>query len=496
MKTKPTISIISASYNHANFIGEMIESVKLQNYDSWELLIADDCSTDHTLEVLKPYLDDERIKLFSFKINREHHMRNFALKHARGDYIAFLNSDDIFLPGKLRKQVEYLENNPLTAAVFTHVKMIDENSVRISGSDLEEIFKVTNRSRHQWLRHFFTIGNCFCISSVLIRRNSFEQVGAFNPLLIQISDMDLWVRICLKWDVHVINEQLTSMRILDKDKNLSTMTATSISRTMFEYQHMYSHYFTETAILQTLEIFPELIGMLPEETPAWRYYLICRIATSLTNKAARFNGFSKLHALLSNEDTKIKLLQKNPRLLRSLFIAEGTASIWYDHYGVLWKICPTQNKSSCDSDMLYSYWTGVANKAVVCFSFPNPSTSDPISLKIEAGSIRVICHQIRLYNQETGNIIWDSGHLQQEDIHEPKNEGNVLAKSDQCNCPYFNFPEIHFTEISAKWIDIEIEVETYIQAECIPPQPRLFLRLIKKILGKRYLKVKAFLFHR
>ncbi|MHC4738735.1 MAG: glycosyltransferase [Planctomycetota bacterium] len=491
MKKEPTISIITASYNHAAFIGEAIESVQKQDYDSWELLIADDSSTDQTLEVLASYKDDIRIKVFPFKINREYHMRNFAAMHARGDYIAFLNSDDIFLSGKLRKQVEYLEKKPQVAAVFTHVRGIDESSKSLPGCHLEKVFTVKNRSRHEWLRHFFVSGNCLCISSALIRRNSFEEIGTFNPLLIQIADMDLWIKTCFKWNIHVIAEQLTGMRLLNEGKNLSAPGPASLSRLLLEYQQVYKHYFSANGLKQILEIFPELRTFLPQDIPEWRYYLLCRIATFLPGKPQRLIGFVKLHELLNKEKSKILLQQRNPRLLRSLFLSEGTAGIWYDYPGVMWRVYfPEQSGSYCH-ERSCSCWTTAIKKGVVCFSFPNPRTSGRLCLSVEASPFTPICHQFRLYNQETGDIVFDSGQFLSNGIGVSKNKKIKSTRFDRVSNrwsanPHFYFPVIDFAAISTKWVDIEIEYN--------PSRAYFFLSLIRKMLGKMCSRVMSCIF--
>ena len=242
MNKKPTVSIITASYNHADFIGAAVESVLQQDYEAWELIIADDSSTDNTLEVLDAYKDDKRIKVFHFPFNRQGHMRNFASEHAKGAYIAFLNSDDIFLPGKLSKQVEYLGKELHCAAVFTHVKRLEGKNKTLELYKLEKIFAVKNQTRHQRLRRFFVDGNCLCISSAMMRRDFFEKMGKFNPLLIQVADLDLWIRICFNSDIHIIPEQLTGMRVLNKGQNLSSPSPSSSSRSFLEFQQVYDRF--------------------------------------------------------------------------------------------------------------------------------------------------------------------------------------------------------------------------------------------------------------
>ena len=104
------VSIVMPSYNSAHFIEEAIQSVLSQSYITWELLIVDDCSIDNSVEIIKQWTQkDKRIHLFSLEKNvGAAAARNIALENAQGRYIAFLDSDDVWEPEKLQKQVEYM----------------------------------------------------------------------------------------------------------------------------------------------------------------------------------------------------------------------------------------------------------------------------------------------------------------------------------------------------------------------------------------------------
>ena len=105
------VSIIMPSYNTAKYIKNSVNSVLAQTYQNWELLIVEDCSTDNTMEVLSTF-DDERIKVFVNERNSGAALsRNFALRQAKGRWIAFLDSDDIWHPQKLEKQIAFMEQN-------------------------------------------------------------------------------------------------------------------------------------------------------------------------------------------------------------------------------------------------------------------------------------------------------------------------------------------------------------------------------------------------
>lgn len=106
------VSIIMPSYNTGRFIKESIESVLAQSYADWELIIVDDCSTDDTDLVVEPYLTDKRIRYLKNDSNSGAAVsRNRALREARGKWIAFLDSDDLWLPEKLEKQISFMKEN-------------------------------------------------------------------------------------------------------------------------------------------------------------------------------------------------------------------------------------------------------------------------------------------------------------------------------------------------------------------------------------------------
>lgn len=103
------VSIIMPSYNTANFIGATIGSVLIQTYKNWELLIVDDCSTDNTDEIVSRYDDERIIYLKNAKNSGAAISRNIALENAKGKWIAFLDSDDLWYPTKLEEQIKFMK---------------------------------------------------------------------------------------------------------------------------------------------------------------------------------------------------------------------------------------------------------------------------------------------------------------------------------------------------------------------------------------------------
>lgn len=173
------------SYNAARFIGESINSVLLQTYSNWELLIVDDCSKDNSVEVVRKFANiDKRVVLFSLEKNvGAAAARNVAIEHAQGQYIAFLDSDDVWDEYKLEKQLAFMKQYSY-AFTFSNYYIMEEN-----GKKTENIVKVpSSLSYHQYLRN--TIIGCL---TVIIDR---QQTGDFKmPLIKSSHDMALWLLI-------------------------------------------------------------------------------------------------------------------------------------------------------------------------------------------------------------------------------------------------------------------------------------------------------------
>lgn len=126
------VSIIMPNYNCEKFLGETITSVLNQTYQNWELLVVDDCSSDNSVEVISSFCNnDERIKLFvNEKNSGAAASRNWAMREATGKWIAFLDSDDLWLPEKLEKQLAFMVNNGYRFS-YTSYEHVDENGEKL-----------------------------------------------------------------------------------------------------------------------------------------------------------------------------------------------------------------------------------------------------------------------------------------------------------------------------------------------------------------------------
>ena len=145
---KGLVSIIMPSWNTAEFIAESVQCVIDQTYQNWELLIVDDCSTDNTDEVVAPFLADKRVKYFHNEKNSGAALtRNKAMREAQGEWIAFLDSDDLWTPDKLEKQVSFMKKHGYVLS-YTEYEKIDEEgkplNIYVTGPDTVNKRKMYN----------------------------------------------------------------------------------------------------------------------------------------------------------------------------------------------------------------------------------------------------------------------------------------------------------------------------------------------------------------
>ncbi|EHQ07520.1 glycosyltransferase [Leptonema illini] len=253
----PKVSVIIPSYKHGKYVRESIRSVLSQTFQDFEIVVTDDGSTDNTVEEIKSF-NDERIKLFVFSKNQGASVAaNNCILNSSGKYIAMLSSDDVFFPGKLEKQVEFLDGNPDIGVVFSKAYFIDEDGDKFT--DLTHpycsVFNKENRDRYQWLNYFFYHGNCLCHPSALIRRDCYDKVGLYDERFGSLPDFDFWVRVCMHFDIHILNENLIKFRIRKGEANASGDKPETHIRNTVEYKEILKHYLNIESVEDFRKIF-------------------------------------------------------------------------------------------------------------------------------------------------------------------------------------------------------------------------------------------------
>ena len=198
---KALVSIITPSYNCGRFIGETIESVKAQTYENWEMIIVDDQSEDNTLSVLMPFLEDKRIHVYQ---NTEHkgagESRNAALKAAKGKWIAFLDSDDVWEPTKLERQIAFMVENGYHFSCHNYVEM-DVNG--------KETGVMVSSKKHISKWDLYTC----CWPGCLTVMYDADYVGLVQIRNIKTNnDTAMWLKVAKKADCYLLDESLARYR--------------------------------------------------------------------------------------------------------------------------------------------------------------------------------------------------------------------------------------------------------------------------------------------
>ncbi len=191
----PKVSVVISTYNRAWCLEAAIQSVLNQTYRDFELVVLDDGSTDGTAEILKRYQHDDRVRSF-FEIHRGASMaRNQGIEKTRAEYIAFLDSDDIWLPDKLERQVAFLNEHPEFAFVHGSVEMMDLEGRFLpkESSQLAALYQKTQKRGEDYvgLSHAALIFS----SAVLFRKECLNRAGYLDPDLESLQDLDLYLRI-------------------------------------------------------------------------------------------------------------------------------------------------------------------------------------------------------------------------------------------------------------------------------------------------------------
>jgi len=193
MLEEPLVSIIIPLFNASGYIEETVESVINQTYQNWELIVVDDCSTDNSREQVKELAKkDKRISLIESEINfgGPARPRNIGLDNAKGEYIAFLDSDDVFLEEKLEKQLEIFNKNDDVDIVHTLANTIDINSNKTG------VFK--NQKTLNKLRYFMKKLNILYLSNFInvntsLMKNNFDTRFREDKHLVALEDWAFWI---------------------------------------------------------------------------------------------------------------------------------------------------------------------------------------------------------------------------------------------------------------------------------------------------------------
>ncbi len=204
---KELISVVIPTYNRQIYLLEALESVFAQSYPNIEIIVVDDGSDDQTVEVLQPLVKTKRLRLL-----RQNHVgvsaaRNLGVDKAQAKYIAFLDSDDLFLPEKLTKQMLLFESNPHLGFVHSNFSKFDNHGNDLGIRDLTRF----RGKVYPWLLQEWSA--LMALPTILIRKEVYQEVGGLDKSISWGEDIDLYFRVTRYFEIDLIPEVLTRVRV-------------------------------------------------------------------------------------------------------------------------------------------------------------------------------------------------------------------------------------------------------------------------------------------
>lgn len=223
----PLVSVIMPAYNSEKYIADAIDSVLAQTYRNFELILINDCSADSTLDIMNNYAQkDSRITVVSNEVNSGvSFSRNRTIRMSEGEYVAFLDSDDIWAPEKLEKQISLANSNPQASLIYTA-----SGFIRQDGKRVDFIMHVPDKiSRKELLKQ-----NVISCSSVLIKRSSIENVSMPSDKMHE--DFATWLTVLKKEPyAYGIDEPLLIYRLSNHSKSSNKLKAALMTWRVYKY---------------------------------------------------------------------------------------------------------------------------------------------------------------------------------------------------------------------------------------------------------------------
>ena len=269
----PSVSVIVPVKNGKEYIHEALASILLQEYEDFETLVIDDGSTDFDYDTLS--LIDKRIKVLHLEGLGVSCARNYGMTLARGDFIAFLDADDVWFPGKLQAQISYFHANPDVGVVFGQfLRWYADSTGEFKAADLIwsdcSLLCDAEVERSGWLYTKLLMGLLVGMNTAVIRRTVYEQIGGFNESMRIGEDYDFWLRASRVAPMHSLSGPVALYRIhpasamhkIAKENHMARLLhcgevrwgltnpdQTSLDRTLFQmrianthFDHGYLHY--------------------------------------------------------------------------------------------------------------------------------------------------------------------------------------------------------------------------------------------------------------
>jgi glycosyltransferase involved in cell wall biosynthesis len=307
----PKVSVIIPIYNVASVVAETLKSVLAQTYTDFEVLIIDDGSTDNSVAICQAF-QDERFRMIHQQNRGLAGARNTGIRYAQGDYLAFLDSDDLWLPEKLERHVQHLETAPEVGVSFSRSRFIDAEGQPLGIYQMPKLTDIT--PGYLFCRNPISNGSCVVIRKAVLDEIRFQDnlYGAvedfyFDDSFRQSEDIECWLRIALQtsWKIEGIPEALTLYRV-----NMGGLSANTLNQ----------YVAWERILVKAQASHPEFVKTWGNKARAYQLrYLARRAASQRSPKMAT----QLLHKALV---TDWRIILEEPR--RTFLTLAATYSLW------------------------------------------------------------------------------------------------------------------------------------------------------------------------
>lgn len=228
----PLVSVVIPVFNAERYLAESVASALGQSRREIEVLIVDDGSTDGSRQIAQELAADPRVRLLSGVNGGPARARNLGIRESRGEFVAFLDADDLWLPHKLDRQIPLFSENPSPDVVYSQRLTVDADGRTVegyrppvpSGRILDEMW----------------VDNFICMSSAVVRREVFDRVGLLDETLRMSEDFDFWLRTALHCEFRGVEEPLVKYRVHGEQTSRRTEERVRVAweiRGRFEAEH-------------------------------------------------------------------------------------------------------------------------------------------------------------------------------------------------------------------------------------------------------------------
>ncbi len=272
----PKVSIIIPNYNYGRYIGETLQSILRQSFKDYEVIVVDDGSTDNSAQEVERFRGDfgGKLRYFYQKNQGVATARNHGISQARGQFIAFIDADDLWLEQSLSKIVAFMETHPECGLVYGNVQIVDlkKNTlikVRFSPSSSEKPYE------GKCFEKLFCEGNFIPTAAVLMPRVVFKQIGLFDTRFKCGEDLDMWLRISALYPIRYLDEVLTIMRRHDTSLSHGYLASAKADILMIR------------KFSKLMPLFKEVVGIKKIQEKLWEAYYRMGIFLILKGRGRR-----------------------------------------------------------------------------------------------------------------------------------------------------------------------------------------------------------------